>query len=208
MTCVELQESLAEIEDGSTPQQRDHLKNCPACAALVNDLALIIAAAPKLIETDDPSPRVWNSIEIALRQEGLIRSQRPKPSLLPSLGSRWAWARWAAPVAAMVLIAVGVYVRQHSLSNELARTVAVNPSQPQAIVAGLNDDDFLQQVAASAPLMKTQYEQSLRTVNDSIRDAQGQVDENPNDEDARRSLLDAYQQKAMLFDMAMDRSLP
>jgi len=34
------------------------------------------------------------------------------------------------------------------------------------------------------------------------------VNENPNDEDARRSLMDAYQQKSMLFEMAMDRPLP
>jgi hypothetical protein len=48
----------------------------------------------------------------------------------------------------------------------------------------------------------------LRQVNESIRDAQGVVDESPNDEDARRSLMDAYQQKSMLFEMAMDRPLP
>jgi hypothetical protein len=34
------------------------------------------------------------------------------------------------------------------------------------------------------------------------------VEANPDDEEARRSLLEAYQEKAMLFDMAMDRSLP
>jgi hypothetical protein len=34
------------------------------------------------------------------------------------------------------------------------------------------------------------------------------VDESPNDEDARRSLMDAYQQKSMLFELAMDRSQP
>ena len=34
------------------------------------------------------------------------------------------------------------------------------------------------------------------------------IAENPNDEEARRSLMEAYQEKAMLFDLAMDRSLP
>ena len=33
------------------------------------------------------------------------------------------------------------------------------------------------------------------------------VEANPNDQDARRSLMEAYEQKAMLFEMAMDRSL-
>jgi hypothetical protein len=56
--------------------------------------------------------------------------------------------------------------------------------------------------------MKTQYVENLRRVNQSIHDAQGVVDESPNDEEARRSLMEAYQQKSMLFEMAMDRSLP
>jgi len=207
MTCVELQASLAAQEDGSSPSQQAHLRSCPACSALVKELALIAASAPALSEADEPSPRVWNSIEIQLRKEGLIRPQRTNRSLLPSFGTSWAWARWAAPVAAMLLIAVGVYVHQHSLATELSKNTPV--AEPaQAVVAGLDDEEFLQQVAASAPILRTQYEASLRTVNQSIREAQGVVNENPNDADARRSLLDAYQQKAMLFEMAMDRSLP
>ncbi len=66
----------------------------------------------------------------------------------------------------------------------------------------------MQEVADNEPAMKTQFAENLRQVNESIRDAQGLVDESPNDEDARRSLMNAYQQKAMLFEMAMDRSLP
>lgn len=206
MTCLELQESLAAQEDASKPEQRAHLRACPACTALVNELALIISSAPELAEANEPSPRVWNSIAIALRQEGLIRPQHQGRSVLPSFGTSWAWARWLAPAAAMLLLAVGLYVRQHSLPTQLAEhPPAVQP--PQTVVAGLNDDEFLQEIAASAPVLKDQYEQSLRSVNQSISDAQGFVNENPNDEDARRSLLDAYQQKAMLFEMAMDRTL-
>ena len=43
------------------------------CSGLVADLNLIASEAPQLQEFADPAPRVWNSIEIALRQEGLIR---------------------------------------------------------------------------------------------------------------------------------------
>jgi hypothetical protein len=45
-------------------------------------------------------------------------------------------------------------------------------------------------------------------VNDYIKDAKSVVDANPDDEDARRSLMEAYQEKSMLFELAMDRSLP
>jgi hypothetical protein len=96
MNCLELQASLAEIEDGRSSEQRDHLKTCPDCSALVSELILIASAAAELRAADEPSPRVWNSIESALRQEGIIRPRSANRSLLPSLGSRWGWgAGWS-----------------------------------------------------------------------------------------------------------------
>src|SRR5580700_11213177 len=179
MNCVDLQASLAEAEDissvGRNSEQRAHLKTCPECSALVADLNLIASSAIELCAANEPSPRVWNSIEIALRQEGLIRPQRASRSLLPSLGSRWAWARWALPVAAAVLIAVGIYVRQHSLVTQLARDTAppaiVSTDVSDGAIAGLNDDDLLQEVAQQSPAMQAQYADNLRHVNDYIRDA-------------------------------------
>jgi hypothetical protein len=203
MNCVELQKSLAEVEDGSSLEQRAHLRACPACSALVRELNLIVAAAGRLQAADEPSPRVWNSIEFTLRQEGLIRPQRAP---VPSFSTRWGAARWLVPAAAMLLLAVGIYLRRESLSDQGVQQVSV--VSPVATPSDLDDADFMQEVATQAPATKTRYEESLRQVNESIRDAQGVVDESPNDEDARRSLMDAYQQKSMLFEMAMDRSQP
>src|SRR6266496_6002466 len=109
MNCVELQASLAEIAQGMSPEQRTHLKTCPACSALVAELDFIIAAAGNLRAADEPSPRVWNSIEIALRQEGLIRPQRARHSLLSSFGREWGSLRWLVPAAALLLITLGIY---------------------------------------------------------------------------------------------------
>jgi hypothetical protein len=201
MNCVELQQSLAEVEEGSSSEQRAHLRTCPACSALVQDLNLIIGAAGQLQAADEPSPRVWNCIEATLRQEGLIRPQRP---LVPSFSARWGTARWLVPAAAMLLLALGIYVRRESQPVQLAQ----QPSVAAMNVSDLNDADLLQEVAANDPAMKTQYEENLRQVNESIRESQGVVDESPNDAEARRSLMDAYHQKSMLFEMAMERSLP
>ena len=206
MNCVELQQSLAEVEDGSNVEQRAHLRACPVCSTLVRELDLIIAAAGELRAADEPSPRVWNSIEIALRQEGLIRPSRAGQPLVPSFSAHWGAARWLVPAAAMLLLAFGIYVRRESLPDRPAQRASSAPAV--ANVSDLNDEELMQEVAANAPTMKTQYEDNLRRVNESIRDAQGAVDESPNDEDARRSLMDAYQQKSMLFEMAMDRSQP
>ena len=206
MNCVELQESLEQRADAGTAEQRDHLRTCPVCEALVEELCLIAASAIELRETDEPSPRVWNSIEAALRKEGLIRPQRPSRSLLPSLGSGWGWVRWMAPAAAALLIAVGLYVRQHSHTQQIASNM-VRPVVSDAAIAGLNDDDLLQEVSGQNPDLKEQYADNLRHVNQYIEDAKSTVAADPNDEEARRSLMDAYQEKAMLFELALDRSL-
>ncbi|HEX3818969.1 MAG TPA: hypothetical protein VHW45_01485 [Candidatus Sulfotelmatobacter sp.] len=208
MTCVELRESLAENESGKSAAQRAHLKACLECSSLVADLDNLIATAVELRGAEEPSPRVWNSIEIALRQEGLIRPQHAGRSLLPAFG-QWGFARWLLPAAAALLIAIGIYVRPHSasVSNNVARVPVAKPASDMEI-AGLNDDDLIQEVAAFAPAMQAAYSDNLRSVNESIQDAKDSVAADPNDEEARRSLMDAYQQKAMLFDLAMDRSLP
>ena len=200
MNCVELQQSLAEVEDGSSLEQRAHLRACPACSTLVKELHLIVAAAGELQAADEPSPRVWNSIELALRQEGLIRPQRP---LTPSFSARWGVARWLVPAAAMLLLVFGIYVRRESQPGQVAQ-------QPVAVVnqSDLNDADLMQEVADNEPSMQMQFAENLRQVNESIRESQGVVDESPNDAEARRSLMDAYHQKSMLFEMAMDHSLP
>jgi len=208
MNCVELQASLAEIEDGRSAEQRDHLKSCTECSALVTELILIASTAVELRADEEPGPHVWKSIESALRQEGVIRPQRANRSLLPSLSSRWAWARWMVPAAAALLITVGLYVRDHSLSHQLARDTVPVAAASDLAVAGLNDDDLLLELAQQSPAIKAQYADNLRRVNEYIRDAKSVVAANPNDDEARRSLMEAYQQKALLFELAMDRSLP
>ena len=209
MTCVELQESLAENESGSSAEQRDHLRNCPECAKLVAELLVIACSAGDLRAAHEPNPRVWKSIEASLRREGLIRPQRRNLSLLPSLGSQWSWARWMAPAAALLLVSLGIFLRQHSQTTDSgAQNIATPaPIVSDAAVAGLNDDDLLQEVGLQSPALQEQYADNLRHVNQYIQDAKNIVAADPNDEEARRTLMEAYQEKAMLFELALDRSL-
>jgi len=211
MTCVELQQSLAELESGTTTEQQAHLRACASCTALVEELAVIIASAPALIDAEEPSPRVWASIEIQLREEGLIRPQRAKqPSGLSlaasASGSRWGWARLMVPAAAL-LVLVGIYVNQRVGIPQVAKEPPLTITS-DANVAGLNDDELLQEVSNQSPAIRAQYTDNLRRVNDYISDAQRVVDADPYDQEARRSLMEAYQQKSMLFELAVDRSLP
>jgi hypothetical protein len=214
MTCIELQESLADTELGTSPEQQVHLRACPECAALVRELNWIVSSAVDLRAADEPSPRVWNSIEIALRREGLIHPPRPQGSLLPSFNAPWGWTRWLAPAAAVLLIGISSFLYQHGSSTQIANNVAHNAGPAvsaiasDASIAGLNDADLLQEAAQQPPAMKAEFEEDLRRVNQYIRDAREVVAANPNDEEAHRTLLEAYQEKSMLFELAMDRSLP
>ena len=205
MNCNDLQNSLAERDGGMSPGEQIHLKSCPACLDLVADFERISSVALELRSLDEPSPRVWNSLQIALRQEGLIRPQLVTKPFSTSFGARWGRARWLVPAAAALLIAVGIV--EYRNSSPTQRADRSLPS-PIATVADLNDDDLVQEVADRSPAVRAQYADGLRSVNDAIRDAQGSLDSDPADQEARRSLMEAYQQKQMLFEMAEDRPLP
>ena len=170
-----------------------------------SELDEIADEAQLLRESEEPSPRVWNSLEIALRQEGLIR--QPQRDRLVEAGSsrRLRWA-WLAPVAA-VLVVVGAMVYQKG--DRPAGFQQVAATAPISSVKVLSDDEqMLEAVASRAPAMRAVYENNLRNVNAYIRDAEQSVKNDPTDEQAQESLVNAYDQKSMLYEMALDRSLP
>src|SRR5258708_11317223 len=167
MTCVELQESLAEIEDAGAAEQRAHLKCCDGCFALVTELNLIVSAAVDLREANERSPRVWNSIEITLRQEGLIHAPRSRHSLIPSFGSRWEWSRWMIPAAVVLLLTLGLYVRRISAPKQIAEETTQTVVSDLA-VARLNYAHLLHGASAPPAIITAQYENSLHPLNDNI----------------------------------------
>ncbi len=218
MNCVQFQKILPEVfEGGRTAEQESHLKSCPMCSGLVADLDLIAREARQLQEVAEPSQRVWNSIEIALRQEGIIRDPRLGPSLVAARPRRWSMA-WLAPVAALVLVAFGIVIYQRGsrdsrLAAHLDATtpslVAILPnSQKPSNVNNSEDDQLLAAVASRSPAMQAQYASNLQNVNAYIKDAEESAQADPNDEEAQQIVMDAYQQRATVYEMALDRSLP
>jgi len=67
------------------------------------------------------------------------------------------------------------------------------------------DRQFLSMVSTLAPAMRANYENELQAVNADIRETEAYVNRNPGDADARQHLMDAYQQKALLYQIALDR---
>jgi len=70
MNCVELQQSLAEVEDGSTPEQSTHLKTCPACSELLQELNLIVAGASELQAATNPAPEFGTPLKLRCGRKG------------------------------------------------------------------------------------------------------------------------------------------
>ncbi len=67
------------------------------------------------------------------------------------------------------------------------------------------DRQFLSVVSTRAPSMRATYENQLQAVNADIRETQAYVNRYPGDADARQHLMDAYEQKALLYRIALDR---
>jgi hypothetical protein len=77
---------------------------------------------------------------------------------------------------------------------------AAAESEPSA-----EDQQFLSVVSTLGASTRATYENQLKAVNSEIRETQAYVDRNPRDMDARQHLMDAYQQKALLYQIALDR---
>ena len=219
MTCAEFEAVLPELlEDAGTAEQRAHMSLCSACSNLVSEINAISQQARLLRASDEPSPRVWNSIEIALRQEGLVRETGAE--LAPVAGRSWRhWTvAWLLPASAAFLVTLGIlrYERpttpttaEHSAPAAAAPALAAVSRSASALPADTNEDkQLLEAVGTRSPAMRASYEKELRHVNDYIRDAEQSAKANPDDEEAQEYLMNAYEQKAMVYELAMDRSLP
>jgi hypothetical protein len=203
MNCAEFRLVLPEILDRSRSMEEEtHLRSCTTCSSLVSDLNAIVEQARLLQVSEEPSPRVWNSLEIALRREGLIREPRRESAFASAFSRRWSLA-WLAPIAA-VLVLGGVlgYERGPVRGREQANNA------PAPTLAYLGDDQQLLDVLGSrSPAIRAEYAANLANVNSYIRDVEDSAKADPNDEEAQQLLLDAYGERAMVYQLALDRSL-
>jgi Putative zinc-finger len=96
----------------------------------------------------------------------------------------------------------------------IGQAAAASPAKSSTITAAktepelepsTEDQQFLSVVSTHVPSMRAAYENQLQAVNADIREVQSYLQQNPGDLDARQHLMDAYQQKALLYQLALDR---
>lgn len=204
MTCVEFQDILADLIDGKTDREHEaHLRSCSSCSELVSDLRAIASGAKVLCADSEPSPRVWANIQRTLEQEGIIRpAQQPGGVLFPA--RRWSPAR-VATATAIVLLAIGafLYTNHGGLKQQVANTQSLTIPASESL-ASTEDVELLSHIS---PAARASYADDLQTVNAFIRDAEDTVARDPNDDEARHFLVQAYQERDMVYASAMDRSV-
>lgn len=206
MTCPEFQKALPYIiESGGSTDEETHLKTCPVCSDLVKDLQYIAEAAKLLVPMEEPHPRVWHNIQEALQREGgMARRGRfpPRPWQRTRLGV--GGLGWLAAVAAVLVVAVAsLNLAERTGSRPAAEPAAAEVASggPAATIEP-SDRDLLLELA---PAVRSSYEQSLRSVNAYIQEAQMELEQYPESEAARTHLRRAYTQKNMLYEMALAR---
>ena len=205
MNCLQFENTLSEYLEGSrSSEQQAHLSSCSACSSLLADLNLISAEAFSLRELDGPDPKVWRTLEAQLRREGLIRE--PSRPSLPDFFRRWRTA-WLVPVAAALLIAAGIKLYQPAKigDNQPVSKVGVPRISPVPGVSA-EDREVLKTVAARPPAQAVAYRNDLDQANAFIRDAQEALKNDPNDSYSQQLLINAYEQKQMVYRLAMDQS--
>ena len=209
MNCAEFQRLLPNIiESSGNAEEEAHLHSCPVCSDLVQDLRYISEAAKLLLPMQDPSPRVWSGIRGALEREGLVRppagTVRFRPPAAVLSPRRWATGGSLLAFAAMLLFAIGIIWFRNNSTRQASPTFTA--SVPSAVPVDEDDAQMLSMVQQKSPAMLSTYRENLDTVNAYIRDASRTVEQDPTDMGARGHLIRAYDQKALLYEMAMYRS--
>jgi hypothetical protein len=208
MNCLQFESALPDYFEGArTSEQQAHLSSCSACSNLIADLDYISAQAASLQELHEPSPQVWNALEAQLRREGLIR--QPARPTQPSVFFRWR-AAWLVPVAAALAIVAGIklYQPQKAGDNQPVAKQVATPTPTPAVSApavSADDKDILKTVASRPPAQVAAYRNDLDQANAFIRDAEEAVRNNPNDVYSQQLLMNAYEQKQMLYHLAVDQ---
>ena len=169
MTCEEFERVLPE--ESRSEDQESHLASCVNCSDLVADLDAICRQARLLRDVDEPSPIVWNSIELALRREGLIREPNAQPFLVPARPRRWRLG-WLAPAAITIALIFGMvqHERERNQPDRVAQTGVTVISQ-LGDSRSADDQQLLEAVSRRSPAMLASYQANLRDVNSYIRDA-------------------------------------
>jgi hypothetical protein len=207
MQCREVEEVLAQEGCVPVPEvARAHLVGCNSCKNFIADLTAIVATAHLLpVEVEAPR-RVWTSLRAQLEEEGIIRSAERR--------SWWAnfselfRPRVLATSAVGLLIAAAVALQLQRPTTQPTEALNAYDNLYQDTSLTLDNDEArlpAMQLAGNSGV-DVSLRQNLDIVDQFIVDCEQRVKEQPQDDLAREYLTGAYQQKAELISVMMERA--
>jgi hypothetical protein len=204
MLCKEV-ESVLERE-GFTPvpeAARVHLVGCSSCQSLVADLTEIVATAHLLPTEVDPPPRIWAALRTQLENERIIKSPG-------AIRVAW-WQGFSELFRSRALATVAVsFVIIAAVALQAPRQV-IAPAQTYSmygdVAVALSQDErgLLRAPLPANSSLDVDLRQNLEIVDGFIADCEQRLKEQPDDDFARDYLSGAYQQKAELLSVMMER---
>ena len=206
MQCREVEVVLEQEGFVPVPEAaRAHLAGCSSCQNLIADLTAIVATAHLLPAEVDPPQRLWTSLRLQLEEEGIIRST-PRHGWWPAFSEFFRPRALATAAVGLLILAAAALQFQHPASQPTEARNAYDSVYQDTSLTLSNDEAQLPNVQlASNSSVDTSLRQNLDIVDKFIVDCEQRVKENPQDDIARDYLTGAYQQKAELISVMMDR---
>jgi hypothetical protein len=203
------------MEGENGPFVPAHTRECTFCSVIVEDLEALRSAALAM-PLEEPSPAVWSNIRAQLAAGGAF-AERVSP---------WNWfgqldfLRRPVPVtvfACLVLLGCLVTVPRTYLEQDTTSGLGALPARTAIrSMAFIGDSDALERVVQEleetfraregslAPDLKATYENSLNSLDVSIRECSDSLQREPDNSLAHEYLLAAYSQKAQVLSSALE----
>jgi hypothetical protein len=207
MQCREVEVVLAHEGFVPVPEAaRAHLAGCNSCKNFIADLTAIVATAHLLPVEVEPPRRVWTSLRAQLEEEGIIRSAERRS---------W-WANFSelfrprvlatSAVGLLIAAAVALQLQRPTTQPTEARNAYDNLYQDTSLTLDNDEARLSAMQLAGNSGVDVSLRQNLDIVDQFIVDCEQRVKEQPQDDLAREYLTGAYQQKAELISVMMERA--
>ena len=206
----------AYMEGEVRPFVLAHLRECVFCKVVSEDLQALRTAAGEL-PLEEPSPAVWANVRAQLSAGGAFAEKE----------GVWSWLgqldlfRRPVPVAAFAcMLALGCWMTAPRNYPQLDTSASLDASggQPAAVRSmafasggtGLEpvvrelEEAFKAREGSLAPDVKATYENSLSSLDVSIRECNDSLQREPDNSLAHEYLFAAYSQKAEVLSSALE----
>jgi hypothetical protein len=211
MTCEQWQDQLGDAVEGTLDPTRQaaleaHIRGCPACRELLNDLREIRAAAATL-DRHTPSPELWRAIAAKVERPaaaGVPLGRSNRSAIWPQLSGLAAAAAVLIMLGAAAWFTVGTQFRGggSGTATDLVRNAASELQLAEQHYE--NAISALERLTAGKdstldPSISAEIAQSLQSIDRAINDSRAALKSDPNSFVAQTSLLEALRMKVAVL---------